>query len=204
MRGGKAAALVAAGAAALLALTGAAANAATAPAESSTVTSTVPMHTAYAVSVTSTDAAAGTSRVLLTDGNTVTVPSGDVGLMLSAARNRANTVAPADSVSGNCGSSYVYLHEKSNGEPVKMTTGFSVKNDAVAYSWSVYISGPNYTYTAHFSGTLALDSSWNGSHTSTDNYAHGFWYADVNPDSYALLDTGAECDSGVPQTSVNL
>jgi hypothetical protein len=175
----------------------------------SVLTVTGAMNLQTAVSLVSTDSAAGTAAVLLTNGKTITVPQNEVSLLLQAGKAaksavKSDALTPNNTVGGDCGSSNIYLEEKPNGKPVKMTTGFTVVHDAISYSWYAYISGPSYNYTYHASGDLAFDGSWKGQHTSTDNYPSGYWYAYVSDTSFAVLDDGGVCYSAGPWDSVEL
>lgn len=147
-------------------------------------------------------------NILLASGETISIPAADESLVnRRMAEGAKGSTSPDATISGSCGSSNVYIYDKSNGHPIRMTTGFTVKHEAVSYSWEVIelglSSGYDYTYTA--GGGLDFDSSWSGGHTSTENPAHGTYYAHVvADDSYALLDTGDICTSGGPSAQKSL
>jgi hypothetical protein len=170
------------------------------------VTISVPMHLAKAVRVAGKPDAAGAVPVLLTDGSTVSVPMKLLHRVLhptSAVPNNGVAGARPDiTVNGSCGSSNIYLHEKSDGHPVKMTTGFSIKwylPPAVYYNWyaEIHRTSGGYDYYYHASGTLAFRYSWAGQHTSSADYAHG-WYSAVVDSGTATLSNGFICQSGDP------
>jgi hypothetical protein len=117
----------------------------------------------------------------------------------------AGTVSPYGIVVGDCGYSYINLMEKSNGQPVRMTTGFHVNDAAISYNWNASVGGPNYQHTYLSSGNLAFRNDWNGSHNSDLNYPHGVYYASVSSNySYALLFWGGLCVSGGPTQATPL
>lgn len=163
-------------------------------------TVSTPMHEATAIRVVGAPGTDGTVPVLLTDGTTVSIPQNQVNLALRA---NQNAVQPANVVRGNCGTSKIFLHEKSNGRPVRMTTGFTINSNrpgAVFYSWDARIQGPRgsgYGYNYHASGGLRNRHSWNGQHTSDGNYARGI-YATAVTAGGALLANGVVCLSGFP------
>jgi hypothetical protein len=112
-------------------------------------------------------------------------------------------VTPDNQVVGNCGTSYIYLSERSDGWPVHMDTGFGVNQPAVEYGWHASIhgaSGTGYDYDYHASGGLNYRYNWHGQHTSAKDYPRATYAAAVYSDgsSWALLDTGSVCYSGGP------
>jgi hypothetical protein len=120
-------------------------------------------------------------------------------VMQYAANHR---VSPNNIVYGNCGSSYIYVNEKSNGQPVDMDTGFDVHPSAIAYGWHAHIAGfqgSGYSYEYHASGNLANRPGWHGQHSSAANYPHGTYHDYVYSDgsSWALLNNGGYCTSGL-------
>jgi glutamyl endopeptidase len=135
--------------------------------------------------------------VQLANGTKIAIPAAEKDRVMSRAAQEART-NPNGVVTGDCGSSYVYVQDKANDHPVRMTTGFSVVLPAIAYSWLAQVTGPNYNYTYESSGDLAFDSTWNGSHDSTLDYTEGIYSAAVSPDSFAELLTGDICFSLAP------
>ncbi|SFF44840.1 hypothetical protein SAMN05216251_114153 [Actinacidiphila alni] len=149
----------------------------------------------------------GHVRVQLSNGATISILASHVTSARNFAAKHAN-VTPDGTVTGNCGSSYIEVNYKSNGEPVHMDTGFTVNHAAVEYDWHAHISGSSgtgYDYAYHASGTLAAHSTWHGQHSSGDNYPSGTYAASVSASgSWALLDTGSICYSGGPYDSAYL
>jgi hypothetical protein len=62
------------------------------------------------------------------------IPAADMARVMARAREDAHSAATAPAASGNCGTSYVKLLEKSNCYPVQVTTGFTVKVPAISYT----------------------------------------------------------------------
>lgn len=147
-------------------------------------------------------------NILLDNGRQISIPVSDESLVRQQMTTEAaHRVYPNATVRGDCGSSYVNISRKSNGHPIYMSTGFTVNIPAIGYSWRVYEAhiGGTWNFTYRKSGTLASDSSWNGSHTSIENPNHGTYHAQVESDhSYAILDTGSICSSGGPEAEGSL
>jgi hypothetical protein len=173
----------------------------------SEVTASRPMHLAKAVQILGAPNAAGTTPVLLTDGSTIPVTQDMLDRVLhptaaAAANTSADGVRPDFTVNGSCGSSNIYLHEKSDGHPVRMTTGFHIKSylpPAVHYDWRAEIHRYNggYDYYYHASGGLFFRYSWSGQHTSGHDYPTGYYSAAVDS-GVATLSNGWICLSGDP------
>lgn len=123
-------------------------------------------------------------------------------------RMKEGAISPSalkDTVHGNCGSSFIELANKGDGSPLHLLTGFTVILPAVDYSWHGGVSGPSsFKYTINFGGALAFDESWEGQHTTTNNWPHGTWSGAVSQASYADLDDGDICYSGGPAVSGHL
>jgi hypothetical protein len=113
------------------------------------------------------------------------------------------TTLPDNRVTGNCGSSYIFVNHLSDGHPVHMDTGFDVNHLAIEYAWHAHIAGDSHTgydYDYHASGGLDFDAGWHGQHSSRKDYPRGYYGAGVYTDgtSWALLDNGDFCISGGP------
>lgn len=159
------------------------------------------MHLVGVTRVVSGPDADGEVQVLLDNGATISVSSEHVDLLLNP------TPPPSTNaiVFGDCGYSTVNIGYKSNGYPVRMTTGFHTYDASVEYAWNVFINGPRYSYNYHASGNLAFRNDWNGSHNSGSNYPSGGYTATVSPPgSWALLWWGAVCYSGGPSQTAYL
>ncbi len=149
--------------------------------------------------------AAGKDRVALSSGQTITLPATVVtqARHLSGGSTAPGGVTTQNAVSGTCGSSYIFLYERSGGTPVRMVTGFNLSGGrrAISYGWGAEIIGPSgsgYQYEYGAGGSLAFRTGWQGSHNSGKAYARGEYFAYVFSDSYALLDNGSICTSEEP------
>ncbi|MGW8378912.1 DNA/RNA non-specific endonuclease [Streptomyces sp. ODS28] len=149
--------------------------------------------------VTRTPDTKGNLKVLLENGKTAQIPA--------SAKDRVTKALAADDgvstkgrVYGNCGSSYVTLHQKSNDYPVRMRTGFDLKQPAVAYTWVAALTGPGgFADDYESSGGLAFQRSWDGEYNSDGDESEGWYYAAVAPAaSNAVLWNGNVCTSGGP------
>jgi hypothetical protein len=156
--------------------------------------------------VNSVPDSAGKVTVALDNGAVIAISAANKDLVMTRAASDARTVSPNNRVNGNCGSSYIYVNERSSGRPVHMDTGFDVVRPAVEYAWHAHISGDSHTgydynYTA--SGGLANRVGWHGQHGSHKDYPHGTYAAGVYADgsSWALLNNGSVCYSGGPHDS---
>jgi hypothetical protein len=137
----------------------------------------------------------GYTNVLLSNGATVSLPSADASslqdaLNAQASSGSSNAVTPdlTGSITGSCGTSYITLETKSNGDPIRRISGFNINSGAVYYYWQYTISGPSYpSYTQTDSGYLADRLSWDTDISSSSNYPHGTWHAAVSTSSYAEL-----------------
>ncbi|WP_163568859.1 hypothetical protein [Fodinicola feengrottensis] len=178
----------------------------------STFVNSAPMHLASAVKVVGAADATGEVPVLLSDGSSFSVPASSVTRVLHpdttgiAMRRTSTGMEPDITVNGPCGSSNIYVHEKSNGHPVKMTTGFTIRKPlppAVSYKWRAeidrYNGGYDYSYSA--SGGLAFRYSWAGGHSSDANYPSGYYEAFVTY-GFAQLANGLVCVSGDPYAAL--
>src|SRR4051794_37909658 len=139
--------------------------------------------------LTSTPDQAGDVKVQLDDGTMIAIPSKDKNLVMSTAAT--SVISPSNQVGGDCGTSYIYVNERSDGHPVHMDTGFDVIRPAISYAWHASIhgfSGSGYDYDYHASGDLAWRVGWHGQHSSHTDYPRGTYAASVYTDSYAILD----------------
>jgi V8-like Glu-specific endopeptidase len=146
----------------------------------------------------------GNYVAFLANGRTAIVPASLKSAALKRSAQESGKLSPAGIIPADCGSSQVYVNEKDNDHPVRMTTGFTVFPPAVYYSWEVNITGPDYSYHYTAGGILADDSSWNGSHDSDDDYTAGAYTADVTTASYATLSDGEVCTSLGPDDEATL
>jgi hypothetical protein len=151
----------------------------------------------------------GYFTVLSANGKVATVPdslkSRVESRMKAEAVGGALSFALKDTVTGNCGSSFIELANKSNGAPLHMLTGFTVILPAVDYSWHGGVSGPSsFKYTINFGGVLALRTTWEGQHSTIANWPHGTWAGAISQTSYADLDDGDICYSGGPAVAGHL
>lgn len=155
-------------------------------------------------------AADGDVRVLLSDGDKVSVPAADESLVMGAIqRDKSHGGLTADAryhhyedvVSGDCGSSFIEIADKRPGDhPLTMRTGFDVSIPADAYSWATDTrrsTGFNKPWGA--AGGLTDRTYWNGGFRTILDYRHGTYTGRVyGSKSWALLDTGVLCVSGGP------
>jgi hypothetical protein len=148
----------------------------------------------------------GYFTVLAANGKEAVVPDSLKSRVESRMKEeRTHIEALKDTVYGNCGSSFIELANKSNGSPLHMLTGFTVILPAIDYSWHGGVSGPsNFKYTINFGGGLAFRTSWEGQHSTTNNWPHGTWSGAISQTSYADLDDGDICYSGGPAVSGHL
>ena len=147
----------------------------------------------------------GQVQVLLSNGHQIKIPAANLALTLNYAKAMKASVHPDGTVTGNCGSSWVNLYERSDGHPVKTTTGFHVIHAAVAFTWDVSTKGPSgsgYLWHGSYGGGLFFDSTWSTSHSSHKDYKRGIYEAVADGD--AILDTGGVCVSGEPYADRNL
>lgn len=146
----------------------------------------------------------GRVRVELANGAIIPIPETIKNKVMDRAAQEAKN-SPDTTVTGNCGTSSVNLAEKSDQHPVRMTTGFTVDDLAVAYGWAVQITGPSYSFTYTASGTLDFDTGWSGSYDSPEDQLAGTYTASVIPDdSFAVLWTGDVCFSLGPVATKKL
>jgi hypothetical protein len=171
--------------------------------EHSVLIGTTSMHLATAVRVVGSPDASGAVPVLLTDGSTVPIRADLLDRVLHpTAVSGSGGIQPYITVYGSCGSSNIYLHEKSDGHPVRMTTGFTIYSylaPAVYYKWRAEIHRYNggYDYYYQASGGLLFRYSWSGAHNSVADYPRGYYYAAVDY-GVATLSNGLLCVSGNP------
>jgi hypothetical protein len=156
-----------------------------------TPTTVQEMHFAKVASVS---VMADLAYVTLAHGPTLRVP----------ARYASNIIAhqklarpSSDVVEGDCGSSYVFLNERTGTSPYALTTGFNVVLPAFYFTWDVLINGPkSYVHRYEPYGNISADY-WNGAYLA--NGSRGRWTANVSSvDSVAILDDGSVCWSGGP------
>ena len=101
------------------------------------------------------------------------------------------SVAPYNVVTGNCGSSYVYLYDIGD-KKYRVSTGFGVVAPAVGYTWSANVVGPRYNTTHRWTGGLFFRRTWQGAAVSLVNVA-GVHTARAS--GWAVLSNGAICRS---------
>lgn len=197
------AALAATAASVLLAVPASSAASTSAPAPAShsnrLVKKTAPMQKVRVTRlVSSKPDKAGRVRVQLANGAIVSIPRADEKKVMSRAAQEA--VHPNGVVYGDCGSSYITLSEKPDGNPVAMRTGFTVYTWAIEYSWSASVTGPGgYSYDYESGGSLNFDTKWDGGYQSSQDQAEGIYSAAVAPfGSVALLWDYDICFSGGP------
>ena len=165
-----------------------------------------PMYLAMADGASS-PGADGRVQVHLTNGATVSLTASEADLVLHPRPQLSSSgvAQPNGIVFGDCGYSTVNVGYKSNGAPVRMTTGFHVNDSATGYQWGAYTTGPSYSYHYTASGNLALRHDWNGSHNSSANYPSGWYTSTVSPsESFAILWWGGVCYSGGPTSTAYL
>jgi hypothetical protein len=110
--------------------------------------------------VTKTPDRAGQVLVQLVNGAVIAIPAADKDLVMRRAAEDARTANPDNTVHGNCGSSWIYLYDKSDNHPLRFTTGFTVKLPAVGYKWNATVTAKDgFKLTYSRSGTLALRHS---------------------------------------------
>jgi hypothetical protein len=117
-----------------------------------------------------------------------------------------NDASPANTINGNCGSSFVYL-EGQPGSPTSarsyaFSTGFNnLRLPADLVSWDVDVAGPNgYTRDWPLGGAIIPPStSWNGAGRSAVDDS-GWYDAQVLQSSWALLIDGSLCTSAGPES----
>jgi glutamyl endopeptidase len=141
----------------------------------------------------------GKIEVQLVNGAVIAIPAADENLVMWNA-----AAHPHGTVRGSCGSSFIYLYDKTDAHPLKVYTGFKVKRAAVAYGWYYTVTGPDgFKLTASLKGTLDFRHSWSNTYSTPLDYLQGDYKAEVSKSSFALLYTGAVCYSGGP-TAKNL
>lgn len=195
MQGFKIAGLISVAATMALAIPAAASASTTSTPSSITSSTTTPdMQVVQAVAVEG-QSSPGYTNVLLSNGATVSLPSADASSLQSALTAQANSASSGvvtpditGSDGGSCGSSYITLETKSNGDPIRRISGFNLKYNAIYYYWQYTVSGPSYpSYTQTNSGGLAARLSWDTDISSGSNYPHGTWHGAVSTSSYAEL-----------------
>jgi hypothetical protein len=141
---------------------------------------------------------AGRVRVQLANGAIVPISQAVEKKVMSRAAQEA--VHPNGVVYGDCGSSYITLSEKPDGNPVAMRTGFTVYTGAISYSWSASVTGPGgYSYDYESGGSLNFDTKWDGGYQSSQDQAEGTYSAAVASfGSVAVLWDFDICFSGGP------
>lgn len=148
----------------------------------------------------------GYFRVLAANGREAIIPDslkGAVSRRIEYNRRHPNSVT--DTVYGNCGSSFITLTTKSNGDPITTLTGFTVIAPEVNYYWVSGRSGPSYpAYTTSWQSFTSSNSktiTWN----SVGNYPHGTWSGATSTSSYVVFQDGSMegqiCYSGGPAVS---
>lgn len=109
----------------------------------------------------------------------------------------AGGVAPANTVYGNCGSSWFALGNLSAGQ-ARASYGFDIDEPAIAYAAYAVVAGTHIVVDNTQTGTLADRDSWDGGFTATvgDGYAFGY----VELIAY-LADNKGTCVSDGPSGS---
>lgn len=111
-------------------------------------------------------------------------------------------VSTQNTVYGNCGTSYSYLHEY-GGADYYYNTGFNVNGSAYSYDWNGYVrgewSGGADVLEFDFGGGLAFRSSWSsGYRYDSQSAPSGTWYYGRVTYGVAWLTDGRVCTSGYP------
>jgi hypothetical protein len=114
---------------------------------------------------------------------------------------KIGSAAPDNVVSGNCGSSYMWLYSDGSSYTTAVT-GFNVTAAAISYSWQIIVVDNAGTAHHSFGGSLAFDSSWSGSWRSWHS-VKGYSWAEV-VSGYALLWDGEICSSLYPWDWTNV
>jgi hypothetical protein len=137
-----------------------------------------------------------TAYAALPRTSTANVTSGQVGAATSGGQ-----VTPNNTVYGSCGSSWLYLSGGNN--EYRTATGFSVVNIAVLFGWWVDVWGPYGFYRQHSWGSGYFSSSWATSPWFPVDDS-GYYTAQVNGGSYAVLIDGRVCTSLGPASSTSV
>lgn len=103
----------------------------------------------------------------------------------------AGGVTTQNLVTGNCGSSYVWLYDIGD-KKYQVSTGFGVTVSAVQYNWYANVIGPNYNYTHTWGGGLWFSNTWSGTAVGLVNI--GGTYT-VKATGHAVLSNGLICNS---------
>ena len=118
------------------------------------------------------------------------------------AKGAAAAVTPDNSLSGNCGTSYVWYSAIGN-QAATLDTGFSgLPEPAIAYTWKVSVTDAVGTGVVSWSGGLALRASWEGT-SVTHHSTTGYSYAKVTT-GLVTLDDGTYCATLQPSASTTL
>lgn len=160
----------------------------------------------------------GPATVTLTNGQELTVPNA-IGLELqqtakigsTSASASSSSASPDNSVSGNCGTSWIYMNPNSNNSGVIISSGFevipSVLGDPISYNWEVNVYNSTYSRTRNPSWSGALTGySWSvPDNPANDQYLLGAGaYDGYVYSSSAALGTNGACYSGGPSTSTTV
>ncbi len=93
----------------------------------------------------------------------------------------------------------IYLHDKADAHPLRMTTGFTLKLPAVAYAWQASVTGPEgFKLTYSRKGGLRLRKSWSADFSTALDYPQGDYSGAVSTQSYAVMYPGIVCYSHGP------
>lgn len=178
--------------------------------------------TALAASESANDETVITSDMVVTDidvkqarkaGNRV-VTEGDYRVLLDGKtgqeiarvpkKNTAGDVSVQNYVTGNCGTSYIYLRDAS-GANFYFYTGFDLNGSAVDFDWYVNVRGEhaggidNFEWEDH--GPLAWREAWtSGNIYSSQDLPYGSWYYARVTSGTAYLSDGRVCYSGQPSS----
>ena len=112
-------------------------------------------------------------------------------------KTAAGGIAPANTVYGNCGSSWFALGNLGAGQ-ARASYGFDIDEPAIAYAAYATVAGTHIVVDNTQSGTMADRDSWDGGFTATvgDGYAFGY----VELIAY-LADNKGTCVSDGPSGS---
>ncbi|MBO9556618.1 hypothetical protein [Cellulomonas sp.] len=101
---------------------------------------------------------------------------------------------PDNIVTGNCGSSWVFLYDV-GALRYSVDTGFGLVSAAVSYSWAANVVGPAYNYTPAWSGALLLKTAWSAQGARSVSLPGTY---SAKSSGTAVLATGVICRSQGP------
>jgi hypothetical protein len=112
-------------------------------------------------------------------------------------KTAAGRVAPANTVYGNCGSSWFALGNLSSGQ-ARASYGFDIDEPAIAYAAYATVAGTHIVVDHTQAGTLADRDSWDGGFTATVGDGYAFGYVELIA---TLADNKGTCVSDGPSGS---